>query len=53
LAFTHCGLFTDPTIAYTESMGWYEEQESKTLQELEDASKPQDTEEEDGEMEND
>lgn len=44
LAFTHCGLFTDPTIAYTESMGWYEEQESKTLQELEDASKPQDTE---------
>lgn len=53
LAFTHCGLFTDPTIAYTESMRWYEEQESKTLQELEDASKPQDTEEEDGEMEND
>lgn len=51
LAFTHCGLFTDPTLAFNESMEWYEEQEAKLLQELEDASKSNGTENGDGNME--
>lgn len=51
LAFTHCGLFTDPTLAFNESMRWYEEQETKLLQELEDASKSNGTENGDGNME--
>lgn len=51
LAFTHCGLFTDPTLAFNESMKWYEEQEAKLLQELEDASKSNGTENGDGNME--
>lgn len=51
LAFTHCGLFTDPTLAFNESMAWYEEQETKLLQELEDASKSNGTENSNGNME--
>jgi len=51
LAFTHCGLFTDPTLAFNESMRWYEEQETKLLQELEDASKSNGTENSNGNME--
>ena len=51
LAFTHCGLFTDPTLAFNESMDWYEEQEAKLMQELETDSKPHETEDEDGDME--
>lgn len=35
LAFTHCGMFTDPEEAYTMSMNWYEEQQKK----LEDQAK--------------
>lgn len=29
LAFTHCGMFTDPEEAYTMSMKWYEGQQKK------------------------
>ena len=55
LAFTHCGLFTDPTLAFNESMAWYEGQENKILQELEENAKPQEVERdsEHGDMESD
>lgn len=46
LAFTHCGMFTDPTLAYNQSMKWYEEQENKMLNELEVASKHKDKDDE-------
>lgn len=32
LAFSHCGLFTDPENAYTMSMNYYEEQQEKLAQ---------------------
>ena len=32
LAFSHCGLFTDPESAYTLSMNYYEEQQEKLAQ---------------------
>lgn len=32
LAFTHCGMFTDPEEAYTMSMKWYKEQQKKLEQ---------------------
>jgi SPP1 family phage portal protein len=34
LAFTHCGMFSDPNVAYTESKLYYEEQEAKLESEL-------------------
>lgn len=36
LAFTHCGMFTDPEEAYTMSMKWFEEQK-KQLEQVESA----------------
>lgn len=33
LAFTHCGMFTDPEEAYTMSMKWFDEQQKKLEQE--------------------
>ena len=32
LAFSHCGLFTDPESAYAVSMKHYEEEQEKLLQ---------------------
>lgn len=34
LAFTHCGLFTDPESAYTMSMKYYEEQQEKLAEQM-------------------
>ena len=36
LAFEHCGLFVDPELAYTQSMGYAEEREQEMLKLLED-----------------
>lgn len=41
LAFTHCGMFSDPVLAFNESMKWADEAEEKLLHELDDASKPE------------
>ena len=35
LAFTHCGLFLDPESAYLQSKKWWEEQEQKEAEEME------------------
>ena len=35
LAFTHCGMFSDPQIAYAMSREYAEEQEAKTLAQME------------------
>ena len=35
LAFTHCGMFSDPQIAYAMSRDYAEEQEAKTLAQME------------------
>lgn len=42
LAFTHCGMFTDPALAFKQSMEWYEEQENKMQKELDAISKHKD-----------
>lgn len=34
LAFTHCGMFSDPNLAYKMSMEYAEEQEQKTMEQL-------------------
>lgn len=34
LAFSHCGMFTDPESAYTMSMAYYEEQKNKALEHM-------------------
>ena len=51
LAFTHCGLFTDPALAYKQSMEWYEEQENKMQEQLEAVSKHKDENEVEDEKE--
>lgn len=45
LAFTHCGMFTDPEEAYTVSMKWFEEQQKKLEKEkkIEAADSREDT----------
>ena len=34
LAFSHCGMFTDPESAYTMSMAYYEEQQKKISEQI-------------------
>ena len=53
LAFTHCGLFTDPAIAYTESMKYAEEREEELAKELEKTPLVKDDPEKDKEAEDD
>jgi SPP1 family phage portal protein len=48
LAFTHCGLFTDPESAYQESKEYSEEQEQKAL-EMMAQTQPEENEDEDKE----
>ena len=36
LAFSHCGMFTDPESAYTMSMAYYEEQQKKLAEQTPD-----------------
>ena len=48
LAFTHCGMFSDPQIAYAMSRDYAEEQEAKTLAQMEKLAGVHDDDDEGG-----
>lgn len=48
LAFTHCGMFSDPQIAYKMSMEYAEEQEKKAMELAAKTAQKEDTDGKDG-----